>query len=180
MTPPPTQLRLPQISISLSSPVGPLVLEHDGEAVTALRFAREGGARPAGHVASDGDDLGRIALAQLAEYFAGERYVFDLPLRPAGTPFQRRVWEALRRVPFGATRSYADVAADVGSPGGARAVGQANARNPIPIVIPCHRVLAAGGGIGGYAGDWGAGEGIDRKRWLLDHEAASIPARACG
>ena len=103
---------------------------------------------------------------QLAEYFAGERTRFDLPLAPAGTDFQRRVWSALRDIPYGETRSYAELARTVGRPRGSRAVGQANRRNPIGVVIPCHRVIAADGGLGGYAG------GLDRKRRLLEIEGS--------
>ncbi len=89
---------------------------------------------------------------QLHEYFAGRRQRFDLPIAPHGTPFQRRVWRALRGIEFGTVRSYGDVARDIGQPGAARAIGQANGRNPLPIVIPCHRVIASDGSIGGYTG----------------------------
>lgn len=101
---------------------------------------------------------------QLEEYFAGRRRDFDLPLAPQGTGFQRQVWRALEEIPFGETRSYADVARAVGRPRGYQAVGQANHENPIGIVIPCHRVIATDGGLGGYAG------GVERKRHLLDLE----------
>lgn len=103
---------------------------------------------------------------QLAEYFAGGRTRFDLTLAPEGTDFQRRVWSALSDIPFGETRSYAELAHAVGNPRGSRAVGQANRRNPIGVVIPCHRVIAADGGLGGYAG------GLDRKRRLLGIEGS--------
>ncbi len=105
----------------------------------------------------------RDARAQLFAYFDGTLTAFDLPLAPPGTAYQRRVWEALTRIPYGATRTYRQVAADAG--GAPRSVGQANGNNPIPIVIPCHRVVAAGG-MGGYSG----GSGLDTKRWLLDLE----------
>lgn len=159
----------------MSSPVGPLLLEHDGAAVTGLRYWTTGAHPPAGtrDAPARGDRVGEEAVRQLREYFAGERREFDVPLAPAGTEFQRSVWSALRALPYGATCTYADLARDVGRPGGARAIGQANARNPIPIIVPCHRVTASGGRIGGYAGDWGGGEGIARKRWLLAHESAS-------
>jgi methylated-DNA-[protein]-cysteine S-methyltransferase len=104
---------------------------------------------------------------QLAEYFAGQRREFDLPLDPQGTPFQKRVWSALRRIPYGKTRSYGDVARAAGSPKGARAVGMANHDNPIAIVVPCHRVIAADGSLGGYAC------GLRFKRKLLDLEAGT-------
>lgn len=108
------------------------------------------------------DDLG----AQLGEYFAGARTSFELPLEYPGTPFQRRVWDSLRRIPYGETRTYADVAIEIGAPGAARAVGRANGLNRIAIVIPCHRVVAAGGGLGGYGG------GLWRKLRLLETEGA--------
>ncbi len=109
-----------------------------------------------------------IATRQLAEYFQGRRRSFDLPLEVRGTPFQQRVWKALRRIPYGETRSYGEIARQVGSPRAARAVGMANHANPVAIVIPCHRVIAAGGALGGYAC------GIEFKRRLLDLEAANI------
>lgn len=108
--------------------------------------------------------------AQLAEYFRGERREFDLPLAPRGTPFQLRVWEELRRIPYGATVSYAELAARVGNPGAFRAVGRANGTNPIPVVIPCHRVINTGGALGGYGG------GLPVKRALLELEGALLPA----
>lgn len=116
------------------------------------------------------DDSAPLVAAvsrQLAEYFAGERREFDLLLGARGTPFQKRVWNALRRIPYGETRSYGDVARAAGSPKGARAVGMANHDNPIAIVVPCHRVIAADGSLGGYAC------GLDFKRKLLDLEAAT-------
>lgn len=166
--------------ILISSPIGPLLAEHDGAALTAVRFWRDADHAPTGTLRGPGDPdpLGRRIIAQLGEYFHGERREFDLPISPAGTVFQRRVWSALARVPFGETRTYGELARETGSGGGARAIGQANARNPIPIVIPCHRVVAAGGAIGGYAGDWGDGEGIARKRWLLRHEGVRLPRDA--
>jgi methylated-DNA-[protein]-cysteine S-methyltransferase len=103
---------------------------------------------------------------QLDEYFTGLRTDFDLPLHPAGTTFQVRVWAALRTIPYGETASYAEVAEAIGSPGAFRAVGAANGQNPIPIVVPCHRVIGAQGALVGYGG------GLDAKRWLLSHEAA--------
>jgi methylated-DNA-[protein]-cysteine S-methyltransferase len=155
----------------LPSPVGPLFVEYDETAVRYIHFWPQGAHPPAGtRVEPTRDDpLGWKVAEQLREYFAGTRRDFDLPLSPQGTDFQRRVWDALRRIPFGETRSYGDVAEEIACRA-PRAVGQANRNNPIPIVIPCHRVTAAGGGIGGYAGQWEKGEGMDRKRWLLTHE----------
>jgi methylated-DNA-[protein]-cysteine S-methyltransferase len=154
----------------LASPVGPLLVEHDGRAVHALRFWEQGKHPPAGtRVEPTRDDaLGWEIAKQLREYFAGTRRGFDLPLAPAGTDFQRRVWDALRTIPFGATCSYGDVAGRIGVPRGGQAVGQANRRNPIPLIVPCHRVLDGKGGIGGYMG--AAAEGVSIKRWLLEHE----------
>jgi methylated-DNA-[protein]-cysteine S-methyltransferase len=105
-----------------------------------------------------------MARGQLNEYFAGERREFDLPLAPEGSDFQRRVWAALRDIPWGETRSYGDLAELLGS--SPRAVGRANATNPICIIVPCHRVIGADGTLTGYAG------GMDNKRWLLEHEGA--------
>jgi methylated-DNA-[protein]-cysteine S-methyltransferase len=110
----------------------------------------------------------RRAREQLHAYFDDELSVFDLPLEPAGTLYQRRVWRALCAIPYGATRTYLDIARDAG--GSARSVGQANGRNPIPIIIPCHRVVAATH-LGGYSG----GEGLATKRWLLALEARAQP-----
>jgi methylated-DNA-[protein]-cysteine S-methyltransferase len=108
-----------------------------------------------------------VAREQLDAYFAGELSDFDLPLAPHGTPFQRRVWDELTRIPFGETISYSELARRLGDPKLVRAVGLANGRNPIAIVIPCHRVIGADGSLVGYGG------GLDRKRWLLDHEAVA-------
>ena len=101
---------------------------------------------------------------QLCDYLDGRRRGFDLPLAPEGTPFQRRVWDELRRIPFGETISYSELARRLGDPKLVRAVGVANGRNPISIVIPCHRVIGADGSLVGYGG------GLERKRWLLQHE----------
>ena len=104
---------------------------------------------------------------QLAAYFSGERVEFDLPLDARGTPFQRRVWQALTEIPYGATSTYGEIARSLGRPKSARAVGGANRRNPLPVVVPCHRVIGAGGSLTGYAG------GLRIKRFLLDLEAGS-------
>jgi methylated-DNA-[protein]-cysteine S-methyltransferase len=102
--------------------------------------------------------------AQLDEYFAGTRRTFDLPLHPAGTPFQQRVWAALREIPYGETTSYGATALAIDAPGAARAVGLANGQNPISIIVPCHRVVGANGSLTGYGG------GLPAKQWLLSHE----------
>ncbi|MBA3820425.1 MAG: methylated-DNA--[protein]-cysteine S-methyltransferase [Deltaproteobacteria bacterium] len=104
------------------------------------------------------------AAAQLTAYFAGERQVFDLPLEPRGTAFQRLVWGALGEIPYGTLRSYGDLARRLGRPSASRAVGAANGKNPLSILVPCHRVVGANGSLTGYAG------GVAAKSWLLDHE----------
>ncbi len=139
----------------LDTPIGPLFVEGDPSAVTAVRFGPG-----EEHRAGDLD----AAVEELTAYFAGQLTDFDLPLRADGTPFQQRVWAELRRIPFGETWSYGALAAAVGNPKAARAVGMANNRNPVSIVVPCHRVIGAGGSLTGYGG------GLDRKAWLLDHE----------
>lgn len=146
----------------LQSPVGPLTLLGDGEAVTELRF----GDRRAG---LPGCAPLERAAAELTEYFAGGRRVFTVPLAPAGTPFQRLVWDALREIPYGATAAYGEIAVRIGRPKAARAVGSANHRNPLPILIPCHRVLGADGALTGYAG------GLEVKRALLAIEGVQVP-----
>lgn len=133
-------------SIVVECDLGRLRLEEQAGAITGCRWTE---------AAADGaaaTPLLERAARQLAEYFAGERAAFDLPLAPAGTPFQRRVWQALTAIPYGETRSYRKLAAAVGSPGASRAVGTANARNPVSIFIPCHRVIRASGEVGGYSG----------------------------
>jgi methylated-DNA-[protein]-cysteine S-methyltransferase len=116
----------------------------------------------------------RDASRQLREYFAGERRVFDLPLDVDGTAFQRSVWEALVEIPYGATESYGQLAERIGRPGAARAVGAANGRNPVPIVVPCHRVIGADGTLVGYGGSSEAGLTMKRRLIRLESEAASV------
>ena len=140
------------------TPVGPMRLEAGPEGLTGAAFLDDGAP-----TAPDGPVL-EEAARQLAEYFRGARKVFDLPLRPIGTEFQLRVWRALREIPFGETRTYGDIARRLGRPGAARAVGMANHRNPLPVFIPCHRVVGANGALTGYAG------GLMRKRALLQLE----------
>jgi len=113
------------------------------------------------------DPLLLEAADQLGAYFAGELHEFDLPLAPRGTPFQRGVWDAVSAIPYGSTATYADIAAAVGRPSACRAVGAANGRNPLPLIVPCHRVIGAAGALTGYGG------GLERKRSLLDLEAAA-------
>ena len=139
----------------IQSPVGPLTLTGTEDALTRLSFG--GGQAGAG---SPSPAL-ELAARELEEYFAGVRREFTVPLAPVGTAFQLAVWSALREIPYGATASYRDIAVRLGRPGGAVAVGQANSRNPIPIIIPCHRIIGAGGQLVGYTG------GLEIKRFLL-------------
>ena len=148
----------------LESPLGDLLLTGDGGSISGL-FTVPHAVEPATARRDDAAFAG--AAEQLGAYFAGELDAFDLPLAPAGTPFQRRVWDALLTIPYGETATYAELAAAIGRPGAARAVGHANGRNPISIVIPCHRVVGSDGTLTGYAG------GLDRKRALLDLEGAT-------
>jgi methylated-DNA-[protein]-cysteine S-methyltransferase len=146
------------------SPLGNLLLTSDGRALTGLHLdaSRHPPRRDGDWVSAE--EPFEETRRQLDEYFAGRRTRFDLDLAPEGTPFQRRVWSALQEIPYGETRSYLDIARSIGSPKAVRAVGGANGRNPIAVVIPCHRVIAADGTLGGYGG------GLDRKRLLLDLE----------
>jgi methylated-DNA-[protein]-cysteine S-methyltransferase len=154
------------------SPIGPLTLVGGPAGLCALRFPEDGG--PLDERDHD-PALFAGAVRQLSEYFAGRRGDFDLELHLAGTPFQRSVWEALRRIPCGATTTYAALARAVGRPDAVRAVGAAVGRTPVPIIVPCHRALGSDGSLTGYRG------GLPRKRALLDLErrAAAMPP-ACG
>ena len=155
---------------TIDSPVGPLALLSDGTSLTAILFDGERQSRRANDptVANDSAEPFPQARQELAEYFAGARTKFDVPLAPEGTAFQRRVWQALLQVPYGATATYGDIARKIGSPKAVRAVGAANGRNPIAIVVPCHRVIGANGTLTGYGG------GLTRKRALLDLETAHV------
>ncbi|MEZ5123551.1 MAG: methylated-DNA--[protein]-cysteine S-methyltransferase [Solirubrobacterales bacterium] len=157
------------ITTIIDSPVGPLTMTAVDGALTHLHMHEQRHAPPPSPDARRDDAAFAGAAAQLAGYFAGERTEFDLELAPAGTPFQRRVWDALCEIPYGETISYVELARWVGQPKASRAVGLANGRNPLAIIVPCHRVIAADGRLGGYGG------GLDRKRWLLEHEAAHRP-----
>jgi methylated-DNA-[protein]-cysteine S-methyltransferase len=120
-----------------------------------------------GEVAASADPLLLDAAHQLRAYFAGELREFELPLSPRGTAFQRQVWAAVSAVPYGSTATYSEIAAAVGRPSAFRAVGAANGSNPLPLIVPCHRIIGAAGALTGYGG------GLDRKRSLLDLEAAA-------
>ena len=154
------------------SPIGPLTLVADGDgAVTHLLMADQRH-RPVRDPAWVEDRASFAdATAQLDAYFAGELRTFDLDINPSGTEFQRDVWAALRLIPYGATATYGDLARRVGRPQAVRAVGLANGRNPISIVVPCHRVIGADGSLTGYGG------GLHRKRALLELEGALEPVR---
>jgi methylated-DNA-[protein]-cysteine S-methyltransferase len=148
----------------LATPIGDLVLSGQ-ERLEAISFDPHRGACPVRSDWTRDDGAFADAQLQLTEWFAGTRRDFDLDLASIGTPFQRRVWDALVEIPYGLTTTYAALARNVG--GGARAVGAANGANPFAIVVPCHRLVASDGKLTGYAG------GVDRKRWLLDLEARS-------
>jgi methylated-DNA-[protein]-cysteine S-methyltransferase len=149
---------------TLESPIGPLTVVGRPGRLSRILFPEGGRAAPPPPDAVADDAPLAAAIRQLEEYFCGERASFDLELAPQGTAFQKRVWEELLTIPFGETRSYGQIAEAIGWPDAARAVGAANGRNPIPIVIPCHRVLGASGALTGFGG------GLDTKRWLLRHE----------
>jgi methylated-DNA-[protein]-cysteine S-methyltransferase len=148
----------------IDSPLGDLLAARDDVGISALLLPHgRKPARPAAAWRRDDtafDDL----RGQLAEYFAGERTSFDVPLHMIGSAFQKRVWTALLQIPCGTTTSYGALATAIGAPGAARAVGLANGQNPIPIVVPCHRVIGANGSLTGYGG------GLPAKQWLLTHE----------
>lgn len=144
------------------APFGQLLVAKDGDAVVEIHF------RPREIAGRRDDDAIADIAAQLHEYFRGERRAFDLALAPRGTEFQQDVWHALQRIPYGETRAYADVAREIGRPAAVRAVGAANGANPIPIVIPCHRVVGSNGSLTGFGG------GIETKRWLLSLESPAL------
>jgi methylated-DNA-[protein]-cysteine S-methyltransferase len=159
--------------VIIDSPIGPLTLVAAGGLLTGLYLdaprsgsaRHEPGAEVLGPPADPASEPFSIAADQLAAYFDGRLTEFTVPLAPAGTPFQRRVWAELRAIPYGETWSYGQLASKIGNPAAVRAVGLANGRNPIAVVIPCHRVIGSDGSLTGYGG------GLDRKRYLLDLEA---------
>jgi methylated-DNA-[protein]-cysteine S-methyltransferase len=159
----------------LDSPIGRIEVLSDGRAVTSLAIERDG-ALPHDETPECGDEVLDRAVAQLEEYFAGSRHDFDVPVDLRGTDFQRSVWEQLVQLQWGEVVSYGDLGQATGRPTAGRAVGGAVGANPIPIIVPCHRVLGVDGRITGYSG----GEGIPTKAWLLDHEgiAHTVPASA--
>ena len=144
----------------LDTPIGPLTVGSTDRGIASIQF----GKHLPGNVGSEPSLLDWDAAKQLTEYFQGERTGFELPLDVEGTPFQKAVWDELRRIPYGETRSYSEIAKAIGKPGAARAVGMANHDNPIAVVIPCHRVVGRDGSLTGYAG------GIELKAQLLSIE----------
>jgi len=165
---------MPTTFTRFPSPVGELILTASETALKGVFFPvrRNRSAPEAGWVEDDGRGPAGAFLAavrrQLTEYFEGTRTTFDLPLDGTGSTFERRVWDLLRTIPYGATTSYGALARRLGDPRATRAVGAANGKNPIPIIVPCHRVLGARGELTGFGG------GLDRKRWLLEHEGALL------
>jgi methylated-DNA-[protein]-cysteine S-methyltransferase len=145
-------------AIEYDSPVGPIWLAEENGALTDLRF------KPVAEASLKETPLLREAQSQLERYFSGTLCRFDLPLSPAGTPFQKACWQALQTIPYGETRSYSDIAAAVGNPKACRAVGMANNKNPISIIVPCHRVIGKSGSLVGYGG------GLENKEKLLELE----------
>lgn len=154
--------------MQLKTPIGLLGIAADDQAVTEVLFMDGTGKSKqlpnAGWVAVD--DVGLGVAQQLNEYFSGERYTFDLPLDPQGTEFQKAVWQALLDIPYGTTCTYQHIAQKIRRPKAMRAVGAANGKNPIPVIIPCHRVIGANGNLTGFGG------GIPIKKWLLNTEAS--------
>ena len=150
----------------IDTPIGPLLAAGDDRGcLTGAWFDRS----PAPGWRRD--DAAFAALReQLDGYFAGDRQAFDVPLALAGTPWQHEVWDALRAIPFGSTLTYGELAARLGRPAAARAVGAANGRNPVSVIVPCHRLVGAGGGLTGYLG------GVERKGWLIAHERRAAEA----
>jgi methylated-DNA-[protein]-cysteine S-methyltransferase len=153
----------------VDSPLGDIVIFGNDGTVSGLEFADSARAtRPEPELARDDAAFGKVA-EQLQAYFAGELTHFDVQIETGGTPFQRRVWQALLGIPYGATTTYGKLAAELGDPRAMRAVGLANGRNPISIIVPCHRVVGADGSLTGYGG------GLPRKQWLLAHERGEAP-----
>jgi methylated-DNA-[protein]-cysteine S-methyltransferase len=154
---------------TIDTPLGPLRVIASAGAIVGVAFDDRA---PGRRARAARDDVLDRAEAELREYFAGSRTAFTVPLSAPGTALQRAVWAELSKIPFGETRSYADVARAVGRPRAARAVGSANGKNPLAIIVPCHRVVGSDRALRGYAG------GVGRKRWLLAHDGRFTPARA--
>lgn len=158
---------MPRYTI-VDSPIGELLLVGDGHALTGLFMLDDRSGAVGAHWRAD-PGLFTEVERQLRAYFAGELRVFDVPLAPRGTDFQREVWRALTSIPYGTTSTYGKIAADVGRPAASRAVGMANGRNPISLIVPCHRVIGSNGTLTGYGG------GLHRKEYLLTLETVQWP-----
>ena len=156
--------------VVVDSPIGPLTLVERNGALAGV-YVEDHRARPTDEAAAEPTGVLAEAARQLEEYFAGERTTFDVPLDLGGTDFQRRVWACLQQIPYGETATYGELARELGSPGAARAVGLANGRNPVSILVPCHRVVGSSGKLVGYAG------GLNRKQLLLELERAAREPR---
>lgn len=156
---------VPTYHTTIASPLGDLLLISTGQALTGVYLTPHRHGPTVGGAWVRDEAPFAEATRQLSEYFAGARTVFDLPTAATGTPFQQRVWQALCAIPHGRTASYGDIARAIGHPTAVRAVGLANGRNPLSIVVPCHRVIGRDGSLTGYGG------GVERKQWLLAHEA---------
>jgi methylated-DNA-[protein]-cysteine S-methyltransferase len=155
------------LTSTMESPIGPLTLIARDGVLTNVSMHEQRHLSPPPADAIIDDDWFKDVVAQLDAYFAGERSSFDLEMNLAGTSFQRSVWKQLNAIPYGETISYGELARRVGNPQASRAVGLANGRNPIAIIVPCHRVIGADGSLTGYGG------GLERKTWLLEHEVTS-------
>ena len=161
---------MPVIHKKIKSPIGTLTLIADESALLAVLWPGEDASRvktELGVVSKESLVFDKAEM-QLEEFFSGSRKHFDLPLRMIGTPFQIKVWKALQKIPFGQTRSYSDLARSIGSPQSCRAVGAANGKNPLSIVVPCHRVIGKNGSLTGFAG------GLEAKRYLIERESQSL------
>jgi methylated-DNA-[protein]-cysteine S-methyltransferase len=156
----------------IDSPIGDLLTVGDGDSLNRLHMLGSRKRVELNPAWQRDDDAFDDVRSQLGEYFAGERREFDLPLDMVGNPFELRVWEELQTIPYGETASYGQIAQRIGNPGAPRAVGLANGRNPIAVIVPCHRVIGADGSLTGYGG------GLERKRLLLDLEAGVLPLQA--
>ncbi|WP_415911981.1 methylated-DNA--[protein]-cysteine S-methyltransferase [Neptuniibacter sp. QD37_11] len=148
----------------MNTALGSLLIKANNSAITSIHFLQDNETVPE----LLGNALTNQCVSELSEYFAGKRVRFDVPLAPDGTKFQQSVWNALNEIPYGKTCSYGEVAKKIGNPKAARAIGMANNRNPIPIIIPCHRVLGSNGNLTGYAG------GLENKSYLLNLETKDL------
>jgi methylated-DNA-[protein]-cysteine S-methyltransferase len=153
---------------TLTTPIGTLCIAADAQGLRHIRFEHERHPIKVNSAWQFAPEQLVFARRQLEEYFAGSRRQFDLPLAPVGTPFQLQVWQSLAQIAFGTTWSYQQLAHSVGNAAAARAVGAANGRNPLPIVLPCHRVIGANGALTGFGG------GLPIKQWLLEHECGEF------